>query len=282
MKMKKAMLVLIFEASMVLAELSHSSACLMKKQLYHEETKACFPPLDQGPCMAGEWLVLASASGTSTGVCSQKFVCETGERPFLYPAGGAVCGCMDGKEKFVGSCETLYSQSVCRKGQVLLLDKFVIGHHICPGQFSCKTTNDCRAFQAMKPELAPTGTKRRKEQQNFLQDLICDKNTRSVCCPDYDRESLFTPSNLIQSMLPQEHVCAVNPCPAGKWPWVGTDGICKCLYRDDTIDNCQDVIVEENGRLECQIFATRSVVPIFKRNCGRRRRKIHGRCVRLF
>ena len=83
-------------------------------------------------------------------------------------------------------------------------------------------------------------------------------------------------------MTPLKAKFAINPCPPGKWPWVGTDGVSKCLYHDSTVENCQNIIFEENGHLECEIIALKSVVPILKQNCGRRRRWQYGRCVRLF
>ena len=185
MKMK-TILFLFCEATFVSSHVSPSSACLIRKELYHEETQTCFTPLEQGPCMAGEWLVMGSVAGMwavcrvvtiyhsiypGTGVCRPQFVCKNGERPALDPAGGAVCDCKDGKEKFGGSCEVLYSQSVCRQSQVLLPDNFKIVHHnIWPGKFTCKCSSNWSAFKAMKTEVAPKLTNRRKEQPSLWQE----------------------------------------------------------------------------------------------------------------
>ena len=219
--MKK--LVFLFLSTSVYCSASPYTSCLMKGELYHEDTQTCFPPLGQGPCKVGEWVVLAGVSG----VCRSKFVCNSGEIPVLDQAGGAVCGCPGGKERFLGSCETLYSQGVCGEGEVLLPKDFNIGRKICPSKFSCKMSNNCQTFKIMKTELAEQGTTRRNEQLVFLKEIVCNKKTRSVCCPDYNRDSLFTPDNLIQSMRTTQAVCARNPCPHGKWPLVGTDGIGK-------------------------------------------------------
>jgi hypothetical protein len=193
-----------------------------------------------------------------------------------------VCGCPNGQERFGGSCEALYTQSVCGQGQVLLPDNFNIGQKSCPGKFSCQVSNKCRAFQEMKTELAPTGTIRRNEQQTYLKEMICKKKSRSVCCPDYDRDSLFSPDILLASMVPPQAACANNPCLPGKWPWVGKDGSYKCLYRENNVEHCRGNIIEEDGWLICDILDVKSAARIFSQNCGRRRRWKCGRCVRIF
>ena len=125
----------LFEHSLV-SSIS-TPKCLFKKELYHKETRSCFPPLEQGSFPVGQWLVLNSTS--KTGVCIAQFDCESGKSPVLDHGGGAVCGCPEGKEIFLGSCETFYTQSSCGEGRILLPDNFYVGHKICPTFFSCRS-----------------------------------------------------------------------------------------------------------------------------------------------
>ena len=239
--------------------------CLLIKELYHDETKTCFPPLEQGPCPVGQWLVLNSVFGT--GVCISQFECESGKLPVLDRNRGAVCGCPDGKEIFLGSCEALYTQSMCGEGWVLLEESFYVGHKICPSLFSCRRIDFCSAFQQTKQEVSPKETNRRTEEVVYLKDLVCNKKSKAICCPDFNKESLFTSNNLIQTMVPPKAVCRRNPCPTGSWPWVGEDGFAKCLFKDVTVEKCKEKLIEEQGRLVCPPISVRSTVRIFKRNC---------------
>ena len=125
------------------------------------------------------------------------------------------------------------------------------------------------------------GTRRRKEQYYFLREMVCEKNSRSVCCPDNEEHSLFTAPNLMRSMLPSKAKCALNPCALGFWPWFDKNGISMCLKRDKNAENCD--LVEEDGHLVCQLAYVNSVAPIWAYSCGRRRILSYGRrrCVRI-
>ena len=193
-----------------------------------------------------------------------------------------MCGCPHGQERFGGSCEALFAQGVCGDGQVLLPDNFHNRQKICPSNFSCKRSDNCRGFQKMKAELSPRGSMERKEQVAFLEYMICHKKSRSVCCPEHDRESLFSPATLLASMVTPQAVCVHNPCTGGSWPWVGEDGTAKCLQRGKGVEHCRGELVEEDGRIGCRFWDLKSLAPIFGKNCGRIRRWIYGRCVRIF
>ena len=158
--------------------------CLLIKELYHEETKTCFPPLEQGPCPVGQWLVLNSVFGT--GVCISRLECKSGRLPVLEHSGGAVCGCPDGKEDFLGSCETLYTKSTCGEGWVLLPESFYVGHKICPSLFSCSSSDFCPAFQETKLEVSSRGTNRRTEEVEYIKELVCNNKSRVICCHDFN------------------------------------------------------------------------------------------------
>jgi hypothetical protein len=217
-----------------------------------------------------------------TGVCRPKIVCRTGQIPVIGQAGGVVCGCPDGMEDVGGSCEKVFTQSVCKEGEVLLPDNFLIGSKICSDGFSCKKGSECSAFQAAKAQLGKKGSRRRKEQYYFLREMVCEKNSRSVCCPDNEEHSLFTAHNLMQSMLPPKAKCVLNPCGQGFWPWVGKDDFSQCLKRDQNAGSCPNDLVEEDGDLVCRLAYVKTIAPIWGQSCGRRRRWSYGRCVRIF
>ena len=273
------LLFILLQASSVYSSPSPHS-CLMVGELYHEDTQTCFSPLSGGPCKMGEWIVLGGISGT--GVCRSKVVCKKGEIPVLDQAGGAVCDCTDGKERVLGKCETLYTQGVCGEGEVLLPQSFNIGHKNCPSKFSCKTSDNCLAYKAANKQAAKNGTNERELQISFLKEMVCNKKAKTICCPEENSKSLFSPANLIQSLVTAKSICTKNPCSSGKWPWVGEDGISKCLHGDDGVENCEYALIEENGRLSCPWNEVRSVAPISGRKCRRRKRFINGRCARIF
>ena len=144
-------------------------------------------PQSSHPCKNGEWIVLDGSSGN--GVCSPSFVCMLGEMPMLDPAGGASCGCADGKEKILGACQTLFTQSVCNEGEVLLPNNFNIGEPICPDNFSCKPIQNCPAYKGRKSEYGLRGSNIRKEQIQFMKDMVCSKASRTICCKKREKPS---------------------------------------------------------------------------------------------
>ena len=128
--------------------------------------------------------MLNSVSGT--GVCVYQFECESGKLPVLDHGGGAVCGCPDGKEDFLGSCETLYTQSRYVEGWVLLPESFYVGHKICPSLFSCRSSDFCPGFQETKPEVSSRETNRRIEEVEYIKELVCNNKSRVICCHDFN------------------------------------------------------------------------------------------------
>ena len=254
--------------------------CLLEKKLYHEKTKTCVPPLEQGPCGDGQWVVLNSSSGAAS--CQRQFGCQDGGLPVLDHGGGAVCGCPEGQENFAGSCATLYTQSICGEGWVLLPESFYTGHKACPSMFSCQASSLCSVFKKTKQKISRKSKKRKYLEVKYLRELVCNKHTRAICCPDLNKESLLSSKNLIQSMIPPKAVCRKNPCPLGKWPWTGSDKISKCLLRDPSVEKCEVKLSEDGGRLVCPRIYKRSLAPIFGQKCGRRRRWTNGRCTRIF
>jgi hypothetical protein len=144
------------------AQLSNISTSLLKKELYHEHTYTCFSPLEQGPCLAGEWLVLDKVSGK--GMCRSKKECKDGTNPVLDRDAGAVCGCLNGKEMFLGKCEAFYTQSVCLDGWVMMPENFLFNSLECSSKFMSKKYENCPAYQIAKNQLAEKGTMRRNYQ----------------------------------------------------------------------------------------------------------------------
>ena len=278
--LKKVLCAVILPLSMVQSYTSSTTTCLMMKKLYHIPTNTCLTPLLQGPCTEGEWVVMEGSS--NTGVCRPRTICTVGRTAALNPSGGVVCACPEGMEEVSRSCELLFSQNMCKKGEILMPDTFAVGSKICSAGFSCIPAKDCEAFQKAKKEVWEKGTWKRKEQMKFLREMICDNKSRSICSPDTDVHSLFSIHNLLQSMQHPKVKCVSNPCRQGLWPWVGKDGISKCLKGEKKVENCPTEIVEEDGELFCNLIYLKTVSPKQGYNCGRRRRWIYGRCMRIF
>ena len=134
-------------------------------------------------------------------VCRPQTTCTDGRIPVLDQVEGAVCGCPPGKEEVAGSCELLFSQSVCKEGQVLMPETQAVGSKTCSAGFSCRQAKDCEAFTVAKSMMGKKGTIIREGQFRFLKEMICNKKTKSICCPDANLNSLFAAQNLVQSLL---------------------------------------------------------------------------------
>ena len=268
-------LLFLFQVTQTTSERSPST-CLLTGSLYHPMTDTCSTPLSQGPCQEGEMIVVGREPGV--GVCRPELECGGGDTAALSLQGGvgAVCVCS------AGHCNTLYTRDRCREGQVFLPNNYKVGHRECPDMFSCKKSSSCKGFKKAKKELSQRGSTERQDQLAYLETMVCHKKTRSVCCPDYDRESLLSPATLLASLVTPGARCTDNPCTGGTWPWRGEDGVGVCLPHQGA-DQCHGELEERDGRLFCPgVFDVKSVAPISPRNCGRRRRWIRGRCVRIF
>jgi len=268
--------------SFVCSQSVTTKECLIEKKLYHRETNTCLTPLLQGPCLDGEWVVLDGVSGE--GVCQPKKECTPGRRALLSETGGVVCGCPDGWEEVEGSCEKLFEQSFCKKGNVFMPEHFSTESKICSAGFSCTKASSCMAYTVTK--LSRMGTSRRKQEIKFLKEMVCSRASRSICCPNMNDNSLFTSSNILQSMIPVKAKCVKNPCGPGLWPWVGSSGVLQCLKKEKSVEGCPFQLIEEDGMLVCpwfsEEFILNTVAPKSGRNCGRRRRWIYGRCRMIF
>ena len=294
-------LCILLNTRIVISQQKEKVDCLVRNHLYHEDTGSCYKPLEQGPCGKGEWLSLDSPYtgcmgnfiltlyhyiiSTGKGVCQPELSCISGKEPFLSPDGGAFCDCEEGKEMYKGKCEALFTVHSCNKGEVLVPEDFMRERN-CPNQFSCKDPDKCQGFIDAKEELEKDQGKSHNESRQFLQELLCKRNSRRICCPDFDNESLLTPLTIIKSLNESKTVkCLRNPCLDGSWPWIGDDGVSVCKKAESHISTCVHGIEEdEGGSLTCK---THSEIQLFslttrKQNCGRRRSWRYGRCVRVF
>ena len=146
---RTALFLLFLKPFLANTQLSAISTCLLKKEIYYEETDTCFPPLEQGPCPTDTWLVLDIISGK--GMCRSRMECKDGAKPVLDPVAGAVCGCRNGKERFLGKCEALYTQSVCGDGWVLMPENVLLNSLECSSKFTSKEYEDCSSFEYNNP-----------------------------------------------------------------------------------------------------------------------------------
>lgn len=218
-------------------------------------------------------------------MCEPNLKCLPGDQPFLSPDGGAFCDCEEGKERYRGKCEVLFTVSICNEEEVLVPEDFMRERN-CPNQFSCKEPDQCPGFIKVKEELGKENRKSLREIKEFLRQLKCKRNPRRICCPDYDEESLLSPLTIIRSLNDSKAVkCIKNPCLAGSWPWRGYDGDSVCKKAESHIDTCKEGFEEdEGGTLTCKTHSEIALNSFTSQNqnCGRRRSWRYGRCVRIF
>eukprot|EP00092_Neocalanus_flemingeri_P023832 GFUD01025857.1.p1 GENE.GFUD01025857.1~~GFUD01025857.1.p1 ORF type:complete len:288 (+),score=49.62 GFUD01025857.1:187-1050(+) len=273
-------LFLYFKANVVILQNSQDIECLVSSELYHRGTRRCYQPLEKGPCQEREWLV-SESSISGVGVCQSKLTCNVGEQAYLNPYGGAYCDCEEGKESFRGKCENKFTQSICNQGEILLPRNF-LKQNYCPQKFSCTPITNCPGYSKAKNDIGQMRGKK-SEAVEFLKSFVCDKKTSSICCPEYDNNSLLSAKTIIRVMNDNPGVlCVTNPCPREYWPWVGEDGVSKCVQYDENVKTCTGNVLDDNGYLICKKESKFDIKFASKSNCGRRRVFKNGRCVRLF
>ena len=232
------------------------------------------------PCSNGEWIVHGSTPGT--GLCAVMTNCPLGEVPVLALEGGMKCSCPDGTHKRGDRCHHLFTQANCNEGELLLPENIRMGQQECSNKFSCMTSDQCYNYQLTKTELADRNTQEYNNQREYLRDLVCHKESHSICCPEDLEGSLMTTDILLASLIPSRAVCSPNPCPSDKWPFKDSEGKVMCFKKQAGVDQCIGGDLElEDETIICNILETRSL--IFKRiRCGRRRAWRLGKCRRIF
>jgi len=210
---------------------------------------------------------------------------KPGDEPYLSPNGGALCDCEEGKERYRGKCEALFTVSICNDEDVLVPEDFMREKN-CPNQFSCKEPDKCPGFIKVKRELGEAKGEFDTEIKKFLTQLKCKRNSRRICCPDYDQDSLLLPITMIRSLNDSKAVkCMKNPCLVGSFPWRGHGDVSVCKKAESHIVTCKEGIEEdEGGTLTCKTHSEIALNSLTsqKKNCGRRRSWRYGRCVRVF
>jgi hypothetical protein len=218
------------------------------------------------------------------GKCETRLTCNFDEHPYLNPDGGAFCDCEEGKERFHGKCATKFAERGCQPGYVLLSKNYQRKNY-CPNKFFCTESKNCPGFSAAKQEIGLKNRNKRNEAITFLKSIVCEKKSKKMCCPENDNNSLLSPNTMIRILNDNPGVmCSRNPCPAGKWPWIGEDGVSKCTKSNNSVKTCTGVVKDEDGILVCKrnSLITALSISLGKQNCGRGRVHKYGRCVRLF
>ena len=247
------------------------SECLIKKKLFHDKSYSCVSILSDVHCPEGEWVVHGSILGT--GVCAPKTECPPGEIPVLALEGGIGCSCPHGKQRREGFCSPLFIKADCSNEEILLPTNLGIGKKICPANFSCKRIEECLSYQLARTEIAKRRTKQRKSQIRYLQELVCQKERRSICCPEKNTRSLLSDEVILASQLPQTAECKKNPCHVGYQPQQNEGKYVRCIK---TGEKRRDVVVVKSK------WSFLPLLRVVKANCGRSRTWQYGRCVRIF
>ena len=207
--------------------------------------------------------------------------------PVLSTRTGARCECFEGKCEILGKCQNLFTKNGCLGEKILLPDNLDLkfdGNYLCPPWFSCKSSTTCTGFSKSLEKIKSTvDSKSKLEKSMFLESLVCNKTTRSICCPDFEHTSFLSPSVLVASLRSATAAsCVANPCPGGSWPWVGEDGLARCVTADEDVKDCETKMELFDGELKCAVEEFDVRIIAGKENCGRRRRWKYGRCVRIF
>ena len=205
--------------------------------------------------------------------------------PVLSSETGARCECREGKGEISGKCENIFTQRGCSGSGILLPENFLLNSpetDLCPPQFSCKPSKTCAGYAKTVEEIKNTATNKSKQANvRFMKSLVCNQGAKSICCPDFEPKSFLTAPVLLASLKSASQVsCSANPCPTGRWPWVGQDGLAGCVEATEDVKECETVLELFEGQLACAEFDVR--ITATKRNCGRRRRFSNGRCVRIY
>merc|ERR1712066_225946 len=206
-----------------------------------------------------------------------------------------------------GKCHPPLDQGPCSPGELLLPDsppgtlkcsplslpEFCSANIQSDGEveFECEGDLDMmyRRGQCGEGELLlPTNCRAKKNsEKQYLKDLVCDFKSHSICLPDDNSDSLFTMKNLLASLKTASARCEVNPCPAGRTPWLSEDGYYRCLLTTPGLRDCPldcSLIQQDDGSLLCQHLTLHSVAPIRERQCRRRSiwSEFRQSCVKLF
>ena len=236
------------------------TGCLVEAQYYHQQSGTCHSPLDPGVCPPGQWLLPTSQPGELTCYPAETLpeVCT----PALLPGRSkVVC-----EENIVAE---RYSQGQCGPGELVLPENFQADSLPCPQSFSCTATRNNKLYlRALKTLLAD----KTRHDKKYLKDLVCDYQTHSLCLPDQETDSLFRLETMLSSLKNPLDRCKVNPCSAGRRPWLGEDGYYRCLLASPDTFNCPwESLSQQDGRLHCQLLGLKSVAPPRQARCPRRK-----------
>ena len=254
---------------------SSVSECLVKKTMYHRQSGQCQTPLEQGPCHAGQILVPDSEPGFLK--CYSLFIPNFCTAIILQD--GSV-GCEEDSE------QSLYSRGQCGAGEFLLPDNFREDTLPCPRGFSCRPSRDSLQYNSALKSFKKG--KVNVDQRQYLKELVCDYQSKSLCLPDDNGDSLFTEENLLASLMTAPARCQVNPCQAGRRPWLAEDGHYRCLQEAGDSSHplhCPTHLqYDQDGIISCRLLALKSVAPLRRGRCRRRQiwSKYRNTCVTIF
>ena len=280
--------------------------CLLSGQYYHPGSDSCSDPFNDSLCDDNKWLVPTSVPGELQCQEADEVLANCAELG-INDEGEPYCIKEDAATVFRSFEEQiLHRQGDCPENMILMVANWMRDTKPCPGNFTC-SANYKAAYSFINDDYRKGDIDlARTEKKYAFSSLVCSgsKDTwnteiKMVCVPDIG--SMADNSVLLDSYKPSELICQENPCPPGKWPWLGEDGYQRCLNADtEEIQNCprEHFVVEEDGTLKCQV-ATRSsyfpypsnpsntqvVAPFFTGNfhlCTKNRVYRRGRCAFRF
>ena len=219
--------------------------CLLNEKFYHEESGECEYPLEQGPCDPGDWIMMTQTPGVVS--CQPRPEQFSHCPPVIGPEGQLECA--------VKTASNLFSP--CPDG-VYVPDNFQFDTKPCPHGHRCQPRNS--VYYASIKSANHQVTK--DEMVNHLKSLVCDAESKMICLPENNTDSLLSISNILQSYQNPELKCRRNPCPLGSWPHLDDAGYYRCKADAESLVNVRSFLLLGANRKPCR----------------RRQIYIYGRC----
>ena len=235
----------LYTPDLVTSDIYHRERCLLSHTFYHPQSGECHPGLERGPCDIGQWLVpdpghpgVATCHQTPADVVTK---CHT---PVHLDSGQLTC---------LESTDVMeaFTQAHCTTGEILMPANFELNKKPCPDNFHC-SSNYQKYIQEKKGSLLYGPA------VEYLRNLKCDNDPRSVCLPD-NGKSPFLLENIYDSFKNPKLICKKNPCPSSL-PALDEKGYYICqnnlvaLWMGSLHNKCRKGQIFRRGRCVSRFF----------------------------
>ena len=175
--------------------------------------------------------------------------------PVLAPGGQVVCASED---YMFERCSGDEDDDVHK--YIFVPENFQVNTTMCPHNFKCKSQS----------KYWPVVEGNCTDDKNHLEFLICNEETKSICEPIDNSNSLLTVDNILDSFYFTRIVCKKNPCPDNFWPQIDDNGYFICSY--NSLSLFRSTILANRNKVKCkknQVFIYGRCRPRYYRGRGR-------------